>query len=71
MPDIINNRCHNEIAYSHLMGLLNEVAYNIVETCVTNVNPSGNACVAWQRLVAKYEPSSHTSLIDLYQGFSL
>ena len=70
-PDIITNHFQNEIDYSHLMGLLDGVSYDIIETCATNVNPSGNACVAWKHLVAKYEPSSHTSLIDLFQEFSL
>ena len=41
--DQITICCCNEIAYSHLMGLLDGVANDIVETCVTNDNLSGNA----------------------------
>ena len=45
------------------------VAFELVKNCKREHNfPGGNCCLAWERLVAKYEPHSASLYLNLKNG---
>lgn len=66
----------NELAFEDLLLSINTktssgtTAFNLVDTCTTSDQPEGNCKIAWDRLVAKYQPKTAPSYIQLKKDFA-
>ena len=64
----------NELAFEDLLLSINTKtrpgtkAFNLVDTCATSDQPDGNCKLAWDRLIAKYQPKTAPSSIQLKKG---
>ena len=54
----------NEQAYSYLLLSVTGVPFNLVEGSKTEKSPEGDAKLAWDNLLKKYEPKEITALVD-------
>ena len=66
----------NELAFEDLLLSINTktssgtTAFNLVDTCTTSDQPDGNCKLAWDRLIAKYQPKTAPSYIQLKKDFA-
>jgi hypothetical protein len=64
-------RAANNNAYSELISCCeDEVSFSIVDAAVTDALPSGDARLAWKNLVARYEPTTSVTLVQLKKEFT-
>ena len=61
----------NEKAYSDLiLSCTDEVSFGLIESAVTNENPSGDCSLTWKELNSEYDPDMGTALADLKKEFA-
>jgi hypothetical protein len=64
-------RAANNNAYSELISCCeDEVSFSIVDAAITDALPSGDARLAWKNLVARYEPTTSVTLVQLKKEFT-
>jgi len=61
-----NNACNKP-----LLSCADEASFGTVDEAVTNVLPDGDAAKAWANLMAKYEPKTMASKVQLKPEFNL
>ena len=67
----------NMLAYEELVLSIDgnkkrgRIAFKIVKACKTKDNPSGNARLAWKRLVLKYENKSTPNVLKMEKLLSI
>ena len=65
-------RVANDNAFNELqLSCADEVSFGAVDEAVTNMLPDGDAAKAWANLVARYEPKTTASKVQLKHEFSL
>ena len=65
-------RTANDIAYNDLLlSCSDEVSFGAVDEALTIKLPDGDAAKAWANLVAKYEPKTSASLVQLKREFNV
>ena len=61
----------NDIDFNDLiLSCDEEISFSIVAEATTIERPDGDACLAWKRLSAKYEPKTGTSMVLLKKEFN-
>jgi hypothetical protein len=68
--DFENYVLRNDIAYAEILIACEcDVCFGIINSSISEILPDGDAKLAWDNLIAKFEPRTKSSLIQLKKQF--